>query len=407
MLWLNTPCTDPVGRMFAADGAILRAIFPEQAQSVRSIIHNRIVQALMEEGLIVRMRETMRRMDGFDLIVESEKAPFDIPCDRYTRATVREAALRWLQISGRLLASDLVLSDAHYGNYMLFGANEPRWVDLGSIRPSSFVESEKPFRSFRRFWSGMLAPLAVLATQPQRARLARLAIADHPYQGPLTPVGESPLTVDEEAAELLERLRADVEALDAAPALERLSAFVLQLPRQKGHAAAALEPAASAVLKSVEEQLRSTSVSTVVCLGCDAFRQFSGAWGKSDALVIDEDESDLDCLGSDLQRSPNSGQIALCLAHPVNRIFLKAAPSADAVLALDPLARYAHHSSVAAENLAHILGKLGTRIALVITPAERRTATEQMLKHVYVEVASVSGSWFGRGPAVVIGKNAR
>jgi hypothetical protein len=404
MLWLNTPCTDPVGRMFAADGAILRAIFPGQARSVLSIIRNRVVQTLMEEGLIVRMRETARRVDGFDLVVESEKAPFDIPCDRYTRVTLREAALRWLRISGRLLSADLVLSDAHYGNYMLFGANEPRWVDLGSIRPPSLVEGEKPFRSFRRFWSGMLAPLALLATQPQRARLARLAIADHPYQGPLTPADESPLSVDEEAAELLQNLRADVEGLDAGTAMERLSAFILQLPWTKEHAGAAGEPAAASVLRSIEEQLRANSVSAVACLGCDAFRQFSGTWGKADALVIDEDERDLDRLGGDLERGTDGGQIALCLAHPVNRLFLKAAPAAEAVLALDPLARYAHHSPVAAENLAHILGRLGTKMALVVTPAERRAATERMLKHAYVEVAAVSGSWFQREPALVIGK---
>ena len=144
-----------------ADGRVYRAIFRGQEGLARSIIDHREVRALMAEGLLARMGVSDRKVGGFNLVVESERAPFDVPCERFTRATLRAAALRWLQVCRRLLPAGLVLSDAHYGNTMLFGANEPRWVDLGSIRQPSAVEPETPFRSFQRFWSGMLAPLVV------------------------------------------------------------------------------------------------------------------------------------------------------------------------------------------------------------------------------------------------------
>jgi hypothetical protein len=120
--------------------------------------------------------------------------------------------------------------------------------------------------------------------------------------------------------------------------------------------------------------------------------------------VIDEIEGDLDRVGDESRRKSGGGQLALCLAHPVNRLFLNAAPAADAVLALDPLTRYAHNSRVAAQNLAYILEKLGARMALVVAPPGRRAATEQMLKHAYSEVTALPGSWLGGEPAIVVGR---
>jgi hypothetical protein len=35
--WLNTPCTDPAGRVFAADGRVFRAVFPGKERAVLSV----------------------------------------------------------------------------------------------------------------------------------------------------------------------------------------------------------------------------------------------------------------------------------------------------------------------------------------------------------------------------------
>lgn len=402
--WINTPCTDPVGRVFIAEERVYRAVFPGQETSVLSVIGNREVGALMEAGLIARMRVSDRKVKGFSLVVEVEKAPFDVPCGRFTRATLRASALRWLDIYQRLLPAGLALSDAHFGNYMLFGANEPRWVDLGSIRPLSFVTEEKPFRSFKRFWAEMLAPLALIETQPHHVRLARLSIADQPDQGPLTTPDEPPLSVDALVEDVLKQLRSEVEALGAEKALNRLSDFTMRLPQKHGPDPSATEEPAAAVLNELEQLCRSNRIASVICLGSDAYQKFSGSWGKADALVIDESEGDLDRLGRALKRRNDGGQTALYYGHPVNRLFLKAPPSADAVLAIDPLARYAHNSHVEAENLAQILGALGRKLAVVVTKAARKAQTERMLGQIYPSVSTESGSWFGGGPAIVMGK---
>jgi hypothetical protein len=403
--WINTPCTDPAGRVFIANERVYRAIFPDQEDAVRSVIENREIAALMDDGLIARMRVSDRKVEGFGMVVEAEKAPFDVPCERFTRATLRTATLRWLEIYRRLLPLGLVLLDAHFGNFMLYGLSEPRWVDLGSIQPLPFVEDEKPFRSFKRFWNGMLAPLALIETQPRHTRLARLSMADQAYQGPLTTVDEAPLPVDTLVEDLHKQVVSEIGALDAQRALDRLSAFTAQLPNnEEGDARRRQENPATAIVKHVGELLASGRARSVICLGADAFRQLSGSWGGADVLVIDEHESDLDRLRKVTERRQGSGQLALCYGHPVNRLFLKNAPSADAVIAIDPLARYAHRSHVELENLSHIIGSLGSRLAVILTAPEMRARTEQMLRQGYPSVSTENFSWFGNGPTVVVGK---
>jgi hypothetical protein len=402
--WINTPCTDPIGRVFVADGRVYRAVFRGREDIARSVLGNREVVALMNEGLIARMWESDRKVDGFDLVVEAEKAPFDIPCERFTRATLRAAALRWLDTCKRLLPAGLVLSDAHYGNYMLFGANEPRWVDLGSICPPSAVAREQPFRSFRRFWSAVLAPLVLMETQPRQSRLARLAIADQPYQGPLTVTDEAPLSVDAPAADFLERLRGEVEGLGAGPALDKLREFLMALPHDVAPDVPGEKAADAAVLQEIEQQFSANRIASVICLGSDAFRQFSGTWGKADSLVVDHHEGDLDRLGRGLGNVDGGGQTALYLAHPVNRIFTKSPPNAEAVIAIDPLARFAHDSHVETENLAQILGLLASKLAVIVTRAGTKPRTVRMLEHEFPSVTAQVFSWLGFGPAVVVGR---
>ena len=402
--WINTPCTDPIGRVFVADGGVYRAVFRGRENIARSVLGNREVLALMDEGMIARMWESDRKIDGFDLVVEAEKAPFDIPCERFTRATLRAAALRWLDTCKRLLPAGLVLSDAHYGNYMLFGANEPRWVDLGSIRATSAVTREQPFQSFQRFWSAVLAPLVLMETQPRHTRLARLAIADQPYQGPLTVADEAPLAVDAPVADFLGRLRGEVAALGAEPALDRLRDFLLALPQNVEPDGPGGEVADMAVVREIEQQFSKHRIASVICLGSDAFRQFAGTWGKADSLVIDHHEGDLDRLGRGLGKTDGGGQTALYVAHPVNRIFTKSPPTADAVIAIDPLAKYAHDSHVETENLAQILGLLASKLAVIVTKAGTRPRTVRMLEQEFPSVTAQAFSWLGLGPAVVVGR---
>src|SRR5688572_1065905 len=150
--WLNSPCTDPLGRVFARDGRIFRALFRESAAQALETLDHPVLQTLMRDGLVARMSRSDLEVDGYGPVLEAEKAAFDIPCDRFSFGALRQAALDWLEITRRLLPAGLALTDAHYGNFMLFGANRPRWVDLGSIRTAAVLPDASPFKAFRMFW---------------------------------------------------------------------------------------------------------------------------------------------------------------------------------------------------------------------------------------------------------------
>jgi hypothetical protein len=397
--WINTPCTDPAGRVFTADGRIYRAVFPGQEDLVRSLIENRELAALMEEGRVARTWLSDRVVPGFGMVVEMEKAPFDVPCERFTRATLRAATLGWLEISRRLQPAGLALSDAHFGNFMLFAASEPRWIDLGSIRPQRFAGEDKPFPSFRKFWGGMLAPLLLLATQPRHSRLARLSIADRPYQGPLTTADESPLSVDAMVEDVLAGELASLKTLAASQAMDQLQDFAARLPVTSDLPASGA--ARRAVPEDVEALARAKPVASVICLGADACELVPAGWSGAALLVVDEEEQRLDAIAASRARA--GGQLALYYEHPVNRRFLDHPPQAEVVLAIDPLERYAHPSSVAAENLSHVLGALGAKLAVVLTPSARKTPTERMLRQAYPAVTTMSAPWFGGGPVILVG----
>ncbi len=402
--WINTPCTDPAGRVFVAGDRIFRAIFPEQEAVVRAILEHEAVRALMEDGLVVRMWISETPVPGYRTVVEMEKAPFDVPCERLTSAALRQAALRWLAIYRRLLPAGLALLDAHFGNYMLFGIDEPRWVDLGGIRPLPSIPEEQPFRSFNRYWDGMLAPLALLATQPRHARLARLSMGDHAHQGPLTPSDEAPLAADGLLRDLRQEVFAAARSLGPEQAMDFLGDFIEKLPSGKMDDVRPPTTPATAVVKHVEKQFDTGLARSIICLGADSFRQFPGSRDRADVLVIDQRENELDALRREAASRAARGHLALYYGHPVNRHFLRNPPVGDAVLCVDPLAKYAHATQAESDNIAHILATLGSQFAVIVTTSDARARTEQMLRLGYASVATESFSWLGKGPVVVVGR---
>lgn len=382
--WLNSPCTDPLGRVFARDGRIFRALFRESADQALRTLEHPAVQALMQEGLVVRMRRSGLELEGYGPVLEAEKAAFDVPCGRFSFGALRQAALDWLEITRRLLPEGLALTDAHYGNFMLFGANRPRWIDFGSIRSAAVLPEETPFKAFRMFWTGMLAPLLMLASKPQQARLARLAIADFPLQGPRMAGSEAPLSAASQVALPLDdfqdlstdaALRRAVELLPAPRAPEELEVPALE-DRLIRHASAALG-----------------GTTTVACIGAETFLGAAKALAGKDVVVVEPVGGRVELLERSIARSLPCRSVALYEEHCINRLFRRERLTADVVLAIDPMRALAHDSAVESANIADTLSAIARRRVVVIAPHSQRAATRRMLEPAFGAVDEEHFGW--------------
>lgn len=402
--WLNLPCTDPMGRVFTRDGRFFRAIYPRKAALVRSLLSVDNVARLMADGLLAKTWIADEYTSGTDLVLEVEAAPFDVPCDRFTTSCLQTAFERWIEISLRLEGAGLSLSDAHFGNFMLFGRNEPRWIDLGSVRPSQEVTQDDPFRGFDELWKGMLAPLLVLRHPSRRTRLARLAIADYPYQGPKTSTNEAPLPLEDFVTAEREELRRMLGTLRGSAAVLKTYEFACG-KLGEAFARAPAPPSPGPVDPSfIRSLVTDAGLRRVMCLGGDVYAPLADALRGLDVVVVDEDETRLEGIAAMIKAQPAStGTVALHLDHVINRLFLRRPPVADVLISCDPFTRFPHDSEVMLENIAATLAKLTTRLAVVTTPRQYEGAVMQFLRGSFAEVTQ--GSTQGDVSALICRKS--
>src|SRR5688572_32209890 len=71
--WLNSPCTDPLGHVFARYGRIFRALFRESAAQALETLDHPVLQTLMRDGLVARMSRSDLEVDGYGPVLEAEK----------------------------------------------------------------------------------------------------------------------------------------------------------------------------------------------------------------------------------------------------------------------------------------------------------------------------------------------
>lgn len=378
--WLNGPCTDPMGRMLrAADGRILRALFREREADALAVLGNAAARALMEEGVVARMAKSEAHCEGYGAVVESERAPFDVPCARFSLGALRQAALGWLEIVRRLLPAGLCLTDAHYGNFMLFARNAPRWIDLGSMRDARVLPEEKPFPAFSLFWVGMAAPLVLLAREPARARLARLSIADQPLQGPRFAENEPPLAVSGLVEEEKRGLLSACGSAAPQEALRLAAEFIGErtvLPAVRFDALPALDAKLGAHIGAA---LAARACASVACIGAQAYFGAERAFSGRDVLVIEPSAARIRQVEEALHAA-TARSVAICQEHPLNRLFMREALRADAVFAIDPLRALSHASGAEHANIAELLGNAASRAVVVAAPYEQRAATRHMLE---------------------------
>ena len=134
--WLGSD-QDLLGRVFARNGFVYRAIRHEAAGFVRTLQQAGVYAELAHRGLIPQTDWLEITHDSYALVARTLVGASPVVPRNYCLSALRDAALVWLSINEYLLDCPLAetcqLIDGHGGNFTLFEGSRPRWVDLGSI----------------------------------------------------------------------------------------------------------------------------------------------------------------------------------------------------------------------------------------------------------------------------------
>jgi hypothetical protein len=366
--WLNTPCTDPTGRVFERDGRYYRAVYRARVAAVRELFSKGVVQRLGDRGLLAPMHVADLELEGHELVLETAASPFDVPCDRFSRGALHLAALCWIDAALELCESGYWLCDAHFGNFMLFGANRPLLIDIGSLQRLRDVAAERPFPSFTALCVNLIAPLLALYRQPALARAARLAIADQPYNGPVFPTDDGPFELravsTHHSVAAISRSISLNQAQGAKEALLRLRCFVEDLPGPRVDETPLPLPT-SPLGGELQQRVREAAPGRVLCIGVDAYLACCDALRERSSLVIEEQQPVLDAFDHSLRSGRAGDRVSVYYGTLINRQFPAAPLRSELVLGLDVFTRLHHPSAVMFENIAAVIASIAHREALL------------------------------------------
>jgi hypothetical protein len=166
---------DPDGRLFWWNGQLYRAISQEKTPFFRQLFRGRVVQDLMDRGVLVPSEPTELSLYGYGMVVRHGTVPFVSYPQEWCAAMFKDAALAYLDLVSELVPLGLMLKDTHPWN-LLFDGSKPVYVDLTSIRPITEHSSCVVYDKFCRYY---LYPL-MLMSQGQE-RIARHLLPD--YEG--------------------------------------------------------------------------------------------------------------------------------------------------------------------------------------------------------------------------------
>ena len=173
------PAVDSHGVRFEMEGRILRAFRGADALFFRSLLESGAAASLFEAGL-ARSWITADEVEGFDLVVESERIQVVTYPPEWATSALHEAGLTIARLGLALAHEGLGLLDGHPWN-VLFDGSRAVWVDLGSI-----IESRGVSRGWvREFRTRVVLPLALhargwhsrarlLSTEPRKERARAL-----------------------------------------------------------------------------------------------------------------------------------------------------------------------------------------------------------------------------------------
>lgn len=397
---INSPCTDPLGQVFELNGRFFRGIFASKEEYVRKILSAGWFNKLIAEGLFVKTWVTDQAIEGFSLVLASEHAPFDVPSYSFDRRTLAKCVLGWLSANKTLLENGFYLGDCHFGNFMQFGKNDPKLIDLGSIHPLDELKGYDAFPCVDDFFRDMLVPLAVIYKKPEFTRLARLVIRDGPINGPLCAEYDSPPDLAILFAEEVACLKSIVHELDACSAVAYLANYIKDLTEAESLKDMSDDLLPFGVLSSLDDILIEDG--TAVCLGANVFPDVVDTLGARDILVIDECLENLEGLGRFLEVCNPDVNVSFQHANIINRDFLDAPPLASFVICHLPFVRYWHNSFVMYENISRIIFEM-TKNNAVVSLEKRDSKGVVMIERVFDGVTKLCDAgddvWYMCGKA--------
>lgn len=124
---------DPNGRVFFYNGKVYRGIYDHRKEFVKKLFSDGIINNLMEKNLLVGTYLTDLKLEGFGLVLQHDKIDIDIKPGEWSLVTFIEAAKQYIRIVKELHKNNLILIDAHHGNFSLYYNGLPVWHDFGSI----------------------------------------------------------------------------------------------------------------------------------------------------------------------------------------------------------------------------------------------------------------------------------
>jgi hypothetical protein len=141
---------DDTGRVFAWDGRIFRAIFPEQTEHVKSMFTSGFLNELISKSLFPETWITEYTMEGYSLVLEHRRIwPVLYPQD-WTFSMLKEASLAVCRVAGIAKRYGYNMRDCH-GLNVLFDGTIPKFIDLGSFISDNHL-GWKPYEEFLRFY---------------------------------------------------------------------------------------------------------------------------------------------------------------------------------------------------------------------------------------------------------------
>ena len=161
---------DETGQVFVYKDKLLRGIWPSQVEHVRNLFKSKIMDALIQEKLIVEMKITSYQTAKFPLIIESKRIfPVTFAME-WSFDMLKDAALLLLRLESCLNQYGYTLKDWHADN-IVFSEGEPVFVDLGSIVPFSGA----PNRFGNTYYCKWVLPIAMMTHSDAIARIILLA----------------------------------------------------------------------------------------------------------------------------------------------------------------------------------------------------------------------------------------
>ena len=168
---------DDAGRLFRWNDRLWRGINPARASFFDELFRGRVIQELVEAGLLIESNPTNFVLDGYPMVVSHRSVSFISYPNEWCAEMLKDAARTILNLAIELTRRGLTLRDAHPWN-VLFDWTRPVFVDLTSIAPSNVNPSWSAYDEFCRF---NYYPLILMSRGHER--IARSLIAE--YEGVL------------------------------------------------------------------------------------------------------------------------------------------------------------------------------------------------------------------------------